>query len=276
MKHMKQKLMIKLTAVVTIVATLLGGCGTVGETKIEYERLVKALDEGDMATITNASDEGYASVIQNVGKVQKRMVKEGIQDVTLKSQKIESVFNTKQNVAYGVVSEDSKEYRENEKKEVSNMSSKEAYNEKSFIYQSNEFQSKESDVDLSEFQYVFDKLSGLSSVEPTRDTRGLDEPNAIYYSLTEEEFQKILNDNLKISYNKFHEAKITIYFSSHIDRKDKPMQITEIKIGIGFEEQENNQTIESYISIDEEFNGKASNKEEKESYVSYQNQYSGR
>ena len=32
------------------------------ETKIEYERLVKALDEGDMKTVMSASDDGYAYV----------------------------------------------------------------------------------------------------------------------------------------------------------------------------------------------------------------------
>ena len=38
---------------------LLSAC-SFGETKIEYERLVKALDEGDMKTVMSASDDGYA------------------------------------------------------------------------------------------------------------------------------------------------------------------------------------------------------------------------
>ncbi|WP_414629820.1 DUF3952 domain-containing protein [Bacillus mycoides] len=47
----------------TIVASLLGGC-SLGETKIEYEPFVKALDEGDMTKVMSASDDGYASVTQ--------------------------------------------------------------------------------------------------------------------------------------------------------------------------------------------------------------------
>ena len=58
---MKLKKKVKMMIVMSIVASLLSGCGF-GETKIEYERLVKALDEGDMKTVMSASDDGYAYV----------------------------------------------------------------------------------------------------------------------------------------------------------------------------------------------------------------------
>ena len=51
----------RMMIVLLIVSSLLSGCGF-GETKIEYERLVKALDEGDMKTVMSASDDGYAYV----------------------------------------------------------------------------------------------------------------------------------------------------------------------------------------------------------------------
>ena len=54
---MKLKKKVKMMIVMSIVASLLSGCGF-GETKIEYERLVKALDEGDMKTVMSASDDG--------------------------------------------------------------------------------------------------------------------------------------------------------------------------------------------------------------------------
>ncbi len=47
---MKLKKKAKMMIVLSIVSSLLSGCGF-GETKIEYERLVKALDEGDMKTV---------------------------------------------------------------------------------------------------------------------------------------------------------------------------------------------------------------------------------
>ena len=57
---MKLKKKAKMMIVLSIIANLLSGCGF-GETKIEYERLVKALDEGDMKTVC-LSDDGYAYV----------------------------------------------------------------------------------------------------------------------------------------------------------------------------------------------------------------------
>ena len=62
---MKLKKKAKMMIVLSIVASLLSGCG-LGETKIEYERLVKALDEGDMKTVMSASDDGYAYVKEEV------------------------------------------------------------------------------------------------------------------------------------------------------------------------------------------------------------------
>ena len=62
---MKLKKKAKTMIVLSIIANLLSGCGF-GETKIEYERLVKALDEGDMKTAMSASDDGYAYVKEEV------------------------------------------------------------------------------------------------------------------------------------------------------------------------------------------------------------------
>ncbi|OSY00606.1 hypothetical protein S2E19_04561 [Bacillus mycoides] len=58
---MKKK--VKGMIIMTIVASLLGGC-SLGETKIDYEPFVKALDEGDMKRVMSASDDGYAHVTQ--------------------------------------------------------------------------------------------------------------------------------------------------------------------------------------------------------------------
>ncbi|MED2397653.1 DUF3952 domain-containing protein, partial [Bacillus thuringiensis] len=52
------KRLVKKIVIVMTVTFLLSAC-SFGE-KIEYERLVKALDEGDMKTVMSASDDGYA------------------------------------------------------------------------------------------------------------------------------------------------------------------------------------------------------------------------
>ena len=62
---MKLKKKAKMMIVLSIIANLLSGCGF-GETKIEYERLVKALDEGDMKTVMSASDGGYGYVKEEI------------------------------------------------------------------------------------------------------------------------------------------------------------------------------------------------------------------
>ncbi|WP_308390717.1 DUF3952 domain-containing protein, partial [Bacillus thuringiensis] len=54
---MSKRLVEKIVIVMTV-TFLLSAC-SFGETKIEYERLVKALDEGDMKTVMSASDDGY-------------------------------------------------------------------------------------------------------------------------------------------------------------------------------------------------------------------------
>ncbi len=56
---MKLKKKARMMIVLLIVSSLLSGCGF-GETKIEYEPFVKALDEGDMKKGMSASDDGYA------------------------------------------------------------------------------------------------------------------------------------------------------------------------------------------------------------------------
>ena len=60
---MKLKKKARMMIVLLIVSSLLSGCGF-GETKIEYEPFVKALDEGDMRKVMSASDDGYAYVKQ--------------------------------------------------------------------------------------------------------------------------------------------------------------------------------------------------------------------
>ncbi|HDR8162734.1 TPA: DUF3952 domain-containing protein, partial [Bacillus cereus] len=56
---MKLKKKAKVMIVVSIVASLLSGCGF-GEKQIDYKPFVKALDEGDMGKVMSASDDGYA------------------------------------------------------------------------------------------------------------------------------------------------------------------------------------------------------------------------
>ncbi|EJR39500.1 DUF3952 domain-containing protein [Bacillus mycoides] len=269
---MKLKKKAKVMIVVSIVASLLSGCGF-GEKQIEYERLVKALDEGDIATIIDTSDTGFASIIQSYGLVQKKKDQENQTNVTVENTKAKSVLNIRENIAYGVTSKDLRTFIENDKNKESELA-KDIYSNKLFVYESNNFKSKDREIEASKVHYIFNTLKGISSIKPTRDTRGGDEPNSIFYNLTEEEFKNILNDDLKLNYSKFREAKVSLYFSDSRDRKNNPLKITRIRIGIGFEEKQNNQNIESFISISEEFDYKVSNEKNRKEFIRLTQEYS--
>src|SRR6476620_410117 len=96
---MKLKKKVKMMIVMTIVAGLLSGC-SFGETKIEYERFVKALDEGDMKTVMSASDDGYAHVTQRGIYSAYEEKEDGEHSKTIR-QTTEGVYNTKDKSLYG-------------------------------------------------------------------------------------------------------------------------------------------------------------------------------
>ena len=81
------------------VTFLLSAC-SFGETKIEYERLVKALDEGDMKTVMSASDDGYAYVTQRGIYSTFEQKEDGEHSKTIR-QTTEGVYNTKDKSLYG-------------------------------------------------------------------------------------------------------------------------------------------------------------------------------
>ena len=96
---MKLKKKAKVMIVVSIVASLLSGCGF-GRQKIEYERFVKALEEEDMSTVMSASDDGYAYVAQRGIYSTFEQKEDGEHSKTIR-QTTEGVYNTKDKILYG-------------------------------------------------------------------------------------------------------------------------------------------------------------------------------
>ena len=113
---MKLKKKARMMIVLLIVSSLLSGCGF-RETKIEYERLVKALDEGDMKTVMSASDDGYAYVKQRGIYSTYEQKEDGEHSKTI-YQTSKGIYNTKDKSLYGnttqeITSEvDNKNYKE--------------------------------------------------------------------------------------------------------------------------------------------------------------------
>ncbi|EJS45715.1 hypothetical protein ICG_05950 [Bacillus cereus BAG1X1-3] len=240
---MKKK-KVKGMLIMTIVASLLGGCGSSKTkpqtgTKIEYERLVKALDEGDMKTVMSASDDGYAHLKEQMIFVTKEEKEDGTHDRTI-YQTIDGIYNTKDKVLYGntnqVLTTDIDS--EKEKDTTKNYKKEDIYST-NIIYKNGEAQSENPKLDVSTINLIFEGLQGIVKMKPTKDIKEFSEPSSISYSLTESQFKEIINDNLKLEYDKFRNASIVIGFNSAKDTKDHPMSITEITLVVRYYKKNN-------------------------------------
>ena len=95
---MKFKKKAKMMIVLSIVASLLSGCGF-GEKQIDYKPFVKALDEGDMRKVMSASDDGYAYVKERVIDFTTEKCDDRVHNTLY--QTTEGIYNLKENLLYG-------------------------------------------------------------------------------------------------------------------------------------------------------------------------------
>lgn len=273
---MKLKRKAKVMIVVSIVASLLSGCGF-GENQIDYKPFVKDLDEGDMGKVMSASDNGYA------------YVKERIVDFTIETsgdenhyntlyQTTEGIYNLKEKLLYGITSQKitSKTKDIKDRHKDINYKEEEKYNT-NFMYQNRKFQGSDSNLDISPVKLIFNRLQGVGNLKLKADgnRKKFNEPNSVGFTLTEAQFQEIINDKLKFQYNKFENASIVLNFNDSIDNEKHPMQITELTISIDYEKKNDegkmlthSQQIYVYFS-----SKKDNNQEAKKEFVNYEKQY---
>ncbi len=131
-------------------------------------------------------------------------------------------------------------------------------------------------MDVSNVRFIFNRLKGIDSLRPKKDKKKFSESSKVTYYLTESEFQEIINDKLKVDYDKFDEAILLMEFSSAKDSKENPMEFTTISITMGYEKKNkegrlirHDQKIAIYLNSKED-NDKAS----KTRYEKYEKQYS--
>ncbi|HEK9103051.1 DUF3952 domain-containing protein [Bacillus pfraonensis] len=270
---MKMKKKAKVMIVMTIVASLFSGCGF-GETKIDYEKFVKALDEGDMKTVMSASDDGYASVEEQIIHSIIEEKEDGEYRRTI-YQTTDGIYNTNDKSLYGTTTQEIADKTTNNKnKENDSYKSEEKYNTY-IIYNNDQAQSLNPSLDVSSIKLVIDNLEGIGKLKPDKDTKGFDEPNSIGIGLTEVQFKDMINDKLKLQYDKFQDASIVIDFNSAKDRKEKTMRISEITISITYDKRnEEGKMLKHIQQIAVRFNGKEENtKNAKKEYLNYKKQY---
>ncbi|MEH7243555.1 DUF3952 domain-containing protein, partial [Bacillus sp. JJ269] len=211
---MKLKKKAKVMIVVSIVASLLSGCGF-GEKQIDYKPFVKALDEGDMRKVMSASDDGYAYVKERV--IDFTTEKNGDDRIhnTL-YQTTEGIYNLKEKLLYGITSQKitSKTKDIKDRHKDINYKEEEKYNT-NFMYKNGKLQGSDSNLDISPVKLIFNRLQGVGNLKLKSDgnRKKFNEPNSVGFTLTEAQFQEIINDKLKLQYNKFENASIVLNFN---------------------------------------------------------------
>ncbi|MBJ8098118.1 DUF3952 domain-containing protein [Bacillus cereus group sp. N11] len=262
---MKLKKKAKVMIVVSIVASLLSGCGF-GETKIEYERLVKALDEGDMKTVMSASDDGYAYVKQRGIYSTYEQKEDGEHRKTI-YQTSEGIYNTKDKSLYGSTTQavtsavDSKDNK------------KEGVYRTNIMYKNGQVKSPDSNLDVSYVNLIVDRLKGIGKLKmkPGDDIKKFDQPSTVGHKLNESEFQSIVNDKLKIQYDEYDGGSIVL----HIDSKDGSEQILEVSIVINYKKRNDEGKLVEYISqIHTSFDShQGNNQDARQEYIDFKAKY---
>ncbi|MGG0650951.1 DUF3952 domain-containing protein [Bacillus mycoides] len=258
--------------IITIVASLLGGC-SLGETKIDYETFVKALDEGDMKRVMSASDDGYAHVTQRGIYSMYEQKEDGEHSKTIR-QTTEGVYNTKDKILYGDTTQTIATDIDNKKEKWTNKNyKKETVYSTNIMYKNEQGQSPGSNVDVSYVNLIVERLKGIGKLKmkPGNDIKKFDQPNTVGYSLTESEFQSIINDKLKIQYDEYSGATIVL----HLDAAKNPKQILELSIDVDYKKKNDEGNLVKYaLQIHTYFNSqKGNNQDAKKEYVDYKAQY---
>ncbi|HDR7612839.1 TPA: DUF3952 domain-containing protein [Bacillus mycoides] len=265
---MKFKKKAKMMIVLSIVSSLLSGCGF-EETKIEYERLVNALDEGDIKTVMSASGDGYPYVKQRGIYSTYEQKEDGEHSKTI-YQTSKGVYNAKDKSLYGNTTQEITS-------EVDNKNYKEKVNYSTNIsYKNGEVQSSDSNLDVSYVNLIVDRLKGMGKLKMKSgdDIKKFDQPSTVGYKLTESEFQSIINDKLKIQYDEYGGGSIVL----HIDSKDGSEQILEVSIVMNYKKRNSEGNLVKYISqIHTYFDSQQGNNQgARQEYLKYKAQYNKR
>lgn len=262
---MKLKKKAKVMIVVSIVASLLSGCGF-GEKQIDYKPFVKALDEGDMGKVMSASDDGYAYVKQRGIYSTYEQKEDGEHSKTI-YQTSKGIYNTKDKSLYGNTTQEITS-------EVDNKNYKEEVNYSTNIsYKNGRVQSPESNLDVSYVNLIVDRLKGIGKLKmkPKGDIKKFDQPSTVGYKLTESDFQSIINDNLKIQYDEYGGGSIVL----HIDSKNGLEQILQVSIVMNYKKRNDEGKLVKYISqIHTYFDSQQGNNQDaKQEYIDFKAQY---
>lgn len=202
------------------------GCSLFVE-EIDYQKFAKDLNQKNMTSILHAV-EGYSEISHDERFIISSPAGKG----TVKKEKnelyFEGVYNTKNDTAIGK-GEKSFETSIEKGQEIEQTKTKKSP-EFNVSYSDHEYriQNKNEAFDL---KFIFDKLQGIEKIKPKDYTMDLVQPPSIFYDLNEQEFNKIINDDLKIQYDKLTLATILI----DLRAEDGKLYATEINVSVEWE-----------------------------------------
>ena len=265
------KRLVKKIVIVMTVTFLLSAC-SFGE-KIEYERLVKALDEGDMKTVMSASDEGYVYVKKEVRD--STFIEDNNKQIGVVYQTTQGIYSIKDNILFGEAQKKVNTPVEDEKHSDNPQYKEEVVFKSDIRYENGQLEASNRGGDMSNIKLMLNRVQGIKELKPNVNKKSFSQPATISYNLSEIQFKEIFNGNLELKYGKFSYATLLIEFNSAKDTKENPMEITEITISIGYKQrnEENNmirhdQEITTYLHNKEENNRKS-----KKDYLQYEKKF---
>ncbi|MBC6975016.1 DUF3952 domain-containing protein [Bacillus sp. Xin] len=267
------KKQIKLAIIMSIVLSILGGC----ETKIEYERLVKDLDEGDMKSVMSASNDGYAHLEERVIHSTFEEKEDGIHKKNI-YQTTDGVYNTKEKNLYGTTTQTviTEIDTRKEKDKIKDYKKEKIYST-NIKYENGQVQSTNLNPDVSQVKLLMDRLHGVGKLKmkPGDDKKGFDEPNSVGYDLTEAEFQQMINETLKLQYDEYDGASIVFNFNAAKDSKEQSMELLELSVYVDYKKKNEEGKMVTYmLQINTYFAGrKYNNQSALKDYENYKKQY---
>ncbi|MEZ0116901.1 UNVERIFIED_ORG: hypothetical protein ABRZ91_000858 [Heyndrickxia coagulans] len=214
---------------------MMSGCSLIVK-EVHYKKIAEDLNQKKMDKILYAVD-GYANYDQTFFIVTTYKVN-GKKKEEKNKINISGIYNTNDNTAIGTgqKSYEMTDNPETSKERMVKDNKQPSFNLKYLNNQYINIKTKEP-VDV---QFTFDKLQGIEKLKPDHYEYGLDEPPFVNYALNEKEFNEIINDDLKIKYDKFKDASISISLS---EDKNK-LYIDNISVGADWERYINNKQVE--------------------------------
>lgn len=219
---------------------MLTGCSLFVK-EVDYQKFASDLNRKNMTSILHAVD-GYSEISHDAYVIVSSPAGKGTVKKETNELYFEGVYNTKNDTAIG---KGQKSFETSlEKGQETEQTKTKDSPEFNIRYSDHKYriQNKNETFDL---KFIFDKLQGIEKIKPKDYTYGLDEPPSIFYDLNEQAFNKIINDDLRIKYDKFKRATILINFQ---EGNGKELYITKVSINFVWEKADSNgKTLNYYL-----------------------------